>query len=149
MKNKAISENLKSFFLDYVSTITAGAGNDNTEVATDVIDIQGFESGLLNYVYHTTLADTKTLSIAIKIYQSADNSTFDSGTAILSNTVLATGTTGGSTIQGIYQLALDNLNQYKRYVKFGITADLSATGTDTVIAMSNAVLGGFSENPVT
>lgn len=126
--------------------------------------------------YKAVLAATKTLSLAVTMqhdsasgFGTAATATIrrvrhvaqgatgagtvtDLSSAISSGafpaTVVATGDTGGTTERGCLIVDLD-LGGLKEYVRAQVTADLSATGTDTVALSGALSLGGFVEAPIT
>jgi hypothetical protein len=131
--------------------ITAGASaSDGVEVNGEWIDRQGFNSVKVVIVYTTTLAATKTLSIAANLQDATDSSgsgANDFGTAY-SSTVVATGESGGTTEKGVVEFDF-NLLTADRYIRIQFTPDLSAANTDTAEIAAVYVLGGGVENPVT
>ncbi len=140
------ASNVKTAFSDIVASITAGSTYDNVEYLGNEIDITGFESGKLSINYITTLTASETFKVAVKIYQSdASGSGYDSGTALLASTTVATGAKTG--YESTYDLNIPVLSQYKRYAKFGITPDLSKASADTVAFTSSLVLAGAKVSP--
>lgn len=125
--------------------LTAGATEDAVECEGETIDRLGFDSMKLVIGYITTLTDTKTLSFGIKEQQSADGSTWDTATVVQAATVAVT-SDGGGTEMGTVEANI-NLRSKKRYVRYNITPDLSATGTDTAIWTAVTILGGAVELP--
>ncbi len=100
--------------------------------------------------YTTTLAATKTLSLAANLQDATSSSgtgVADFGTA-LAATIVATGDTGGSTETGVVELDFD-VSGADQYVRIQFTPDLNATGTDTASISAIYVLGGADVNPVT
>ncbi len=128
-------------------TATAGGTGDNTKVTGQAIDRLGFESGVLAIAYKAALAEGKTLSFAVEYEESADGSNWDTAVSLQSATVCSTGGTGGSTNHGVVEIDL-NLRPRKRYVRYNVTPDLNATGTDTVTWAGVLVAGGASVKPV-
>ncbi len=72
---------------------------------------------------------------------SADNSAF-TDFATLASAVVATGPSGGGQVVGQVPFAVD-LTNARRYVRINFLPDMSATGTDTGIAVAVAGLAGF------
>jgi len=137
-----------------VSATAAGTG-DATAVTGATIDRLDSNTGSLagsavvSFLFSTTLAATKTLSIgSVYVYQSSDASTWDS-TAYYTQTspgVVATGATGGSTVTGVSSFSVDLLLA-KRYIRVVFTPDISATGTDTATIVAEVTLAGFDRLP--
>lgn len=132
-----------------VDATAAGAG-DATKITGDAIDRLAaggpFESAVVHINWRTSLTAAKTLSLALEVQESADNSNWDTAVALFAATVVATGE----------QTALDGVTEYddvdfytrKRYVRYNVTPDLSHTATDTAIVAYGAVLGGAAKTPV-
>jgi len=129
----------------YKIDIVAGSSTDNVEVTTAVVDRLGYGSGSLIISFNATLASTETISFTVKEQESADNSTWDTAATIQSATVAATGTSGVKT--GVVKLDLDYTSK-KRYIKYLITADLSASATDTADWHAISIIGGADELPI-
>lgn len=125
--------------------LTAGATEDGVEVTGETIDRQGFDSMKLVISYLATLADTKSLSFGIKEQESADGSTWDTATVVQASTAAVT-SDGGTNEAGTVEANI-NLRSKKRYVRYNITPDLSATGTDTAVWTAAAILGGAEALP--
>jgi hypothetical protein len=149
------------------AVITAGAGNDGTEVNGPVIDRNDFpeaRSAKLIISYKAVLAEDKTLSIAANIRHSsasgmspagdhgsatgAATDWFAHGQGGFDEAVVATGGSGGTTERGTVEIPVD-LRGALRYLQAQVTADLSASGTDTVAISAVLVFGGFRDNPPT
>ena len=121
---------------------TAAGTGDNTEVQGASIDRLGYDSAVVVVAYNTSLTADKTLSIAVEIEDSADNSSWDTAVVLQAATVEETGTAGtGSNNTGVVEIPVD-LRGYSRYVRFNFTPDLSHSGTDTVDGICVALLGG-------
>jgi len=145
---------LKGAYALAQATITAGAGNDNVAVNGAVIDLWQWgnsrpRSAVLLIQWTTTLAANKSLSIAAKLQDdtvSAFNGTpADFGTA-LASAIVASGGGGGATVTGVTPYKLPIIGA-RRYVRPTVTADLSATGTDTVALNAILVVAGFDQLP--
>jgi len=126
---------------------TAGGTGDAASVTGLTVDREGFaggslpDSALMSVLYEATLASGKTLSIAYAVQDSADNSNwsdFQTGAAA----VAATGPSGGGTVKSEFNVQV-NLRSARRYVRFNYNPDLSATGTDTAVAVAAGFFGGF------
>lgn len=128
----------------YGGTLTAGGAGDATEVTSPGVDRLGFGSGVLVIAGRTNAAASETLKVTVKISDSADNSSFGSDTTLATAVTIATG--GASAQSFVYELNL-NLASYRRYVRFKITPDLSASGTDTAQWGAAIVLGGAVQKP--
>lgn len=131
------------------SGVAAGTG-DNTELTSAVIDrvptgLAGYASMLLAVCAKVTLASAQTLALTVKIADSADGSTFGSDVTIVNAATVATGVLTNSN--QTYELGI-NLSGYKRYVQFKVTANLSASATDTFVYGCVGVLGGSDRLPV-
>lgn len=129
------------------SLITAGGTGDGVKVNGATIDrlTNRAESLKLAVAGLAALADTKTLSIAVEIQESADASTWDTAVAVEAATVVATGD-GGSNETFCREYDID-LSARKQYVRFNVTPDLSATGTDTAEFIGVAFLAGSDRDP--
>lgn len=144
-----VGELLAARYAKVGAAATAGGTGDATEVDGAWIDRQGFDSLKVVIAYTTTLAATKTLSLAANLQDASDSSgtgAADFGSA-LSATVVATGASGGSTETGVVELDFD-VSGADQYVRIQFTPDLSATGTDTASISAIYVLGGADANPV-
>jgi len=129
--------------------LVAAAGSDNAAKTTDVIDRKGYLSGVLEIPWNATaVTDTKTLSIGVRRFQSADNSAWDAAEVILAPTVVFTA--ANPTLAGTGTVEIDqDLSACKRYVKYEVTADLSHTSVDTACYGCVFILGGADTAPVT
>lgn len=134
------------------ATATAGGAGDATAVAGIAIDRLAGNIPLnaeILLAFTATLAATKTLSIGtVKVEQSADGANWDATAykAFTDPGIVATGQAGGSTEKGVVKLQVD-LRSAKRFVRFGFTPDLSASGTDTATAVAIWNLAGFDRLP--
>ena len=127
-------------------TATAGGTGDATKVTGQAIDRQDFLSGVLAIAFKATLAKDKTISFAVEVQESADGSNFGTAVAVQAAKVAATGGESGSTEYGVVKID-ENLKGRKRHVRYNITPDLSATGTDTLVWGAAFVLGGAVVKP--
>lgn len=135
-------------------TLVAGAGTDNAEQNGAWVDRKGaaygtVQSAKLVITGEATLAQDETLSIAVNIQEATDGSgsgAADFGTA-LASTVVATGDTGGSTEQFTAELDFD-LSGAEQFIRSQITADASASGTDTATYTATWVFFGSDRNPI-
>lgn len=133
--------------------LTAGATEDGVEVTGETVDRMNTSAGamaqscVLAIPYLASLAAAKTIAFKVDIQDSADGSTWNTAEAVQASTVAATGTAGtGSNEAGVVEKEI-NLSQYERYIRFNITPDLSATGTDTAVWSAVCALGGYDYVP--
>lgn len=135
-----------------ITAITAGGAGDATAISGLAIDRGALKmplSAALVISFTATLAATKTLSLGtVKMQDSADGSTFAdySALSIADPGVVATGPTGGGTVNGQVVIPIP-LAGMRQYVKPLFTPDLSATGTDTAMVSAILVFGGFDRSP--
>jgi hypothetical protein len=129
------------------NALTAAGTGDNTTKSGIAIDREALGVGSLplsmvaGALFDATLASGKTLSVAITVSDSADNSSFASY-ATETAVVVATGPSGGGAVSGQHNLPV-NLSSARRYIRVDHLPDLNATGTDTAITRAVAVLAGF------
>ncbi len=146
MIEKNIGAYIKPTFSD-INSFTAGASGDGEYHVGDAIDKMGFESGEFSVAYSAVLASGETLSVAKFYRDSEDNSAWGATTSLLSETVLGTGASGGTTLEGVSNTDVELLNK-NRYIKFIVKPTLSASGTDTLKFASVIILGGSDSIPV-
>jgi hypothetical protein len=134
------------------SGVAAGTG-DNTEITTDGIDLMpvglaGYRNCVLALGYLTSVAQNQTLAVTVKVSDSADNTNWSADTT-LANAVQIEGSTAAATVakKAAYELGVDVASK-KKYVRFKITMNLSASGTDTFVYGAVAVLGAADKLPV-
>jgi hypothetical protein len=97
--------------------------------------------------YTATLAADKSLKLTISVAESSDGTNFDTAVKLKDAVTVATGkATTGSTETGLVEIDI-NLSGYKNYVKFSVTPDLTATGTDTCLVGATFALGGAERIP--
>lgn len=130
------------------AAITAGTGSDNSEITGDSVDIQALAKRPASVCFEipiqATLADTETMTATGLIEKSADGSSWS--TLLASATLLTLLSDGGSTEKGVARMGADIVESDCRYVRYKITPDLSASGTDTMqIGAGVAVFGGVQE----
>lgn len=112
------------------TSVTAGGSGDNTKIIGEKIDRIGYESGLLVINANSTIATTKTLSYAVEIQDSADGTNWNAAVVLQALTVVYTAV--GATTNIVTETPLVvGLAKYGRYVRFNVTPDLNASGTDT------------------
>lgn len=133
-----------------ISALTAGGTGDATAVAGIVIDRKAIGmplNAVLTLAFTAVLAATKTLSFGtVKIQDSADGTTFADFLTFTDPGVVATGPTGGATVNGQVNLAA-NLAGARQYLKVLFTPDLSASSTDTANAVAILGFAGFDRLP--
>ncbi len=124
-----------------ISTLTAGGTGDNAAVVGATIDRVGYGSAAVAVAYTTTLAAADTLSLTVQREVSDDGTAWETATTVQAATVVATGDTGGSTETGVLKLR-ESYENTARYVRYTVTPNLSASGTDTARVACVVVLGG-------
>lgn len=125
----------------------AAATEDNVKVTGESIDRQGYDSCVFALTGSAVLTEAKLANIAVEYQDSADNSTWNTAVALQASTLAATGGTGGTTEDLLVELAL-NLRPRQRYIRFNVTLDLTATGTDTAMWTAACILGGKEATPI-
>jgi hypothetical protein len=126
---------------------TAGATAPVTGVIIDLQAVGPPLSAVVMIVFEAVLAVGKTLKFTYSLATSAaanmsSPTVLKSQDGTLAGTAASgTGGAGGSTVDGILTVPV-NLSAAQRYLQFGFTPVLSATGTDTVTAASLLILGG-------
>lgn len=139
-------------FVSIIPSITAGGSGDNTKVIGATLDRfdggqQHFNSAALSIAYEAALAQGATLSFAVEIQESEDGSTWDTVEEVQASTVAATGPTGGGIVYGCVRLR-ESYEVRSRYIRYNVTPNLSASGTDTAKVAVIAVMGGANTLPV-
>lgn len=128
------------------AALTAAGSGDATTVTGVTIDRLAFGGSMpgsaeLAVLFAATLASGATLSVTFDLQDSADNSNFsDYGTTAA--LVAATGPSGGGTVKGQITQGF-SLMGARRYVRLLFLPDLSATGTDTAVAIGSGFFAGF------
>lgn len=151
-----IGAQLKAALALVPAVITAGAGNDGVEVNGPAIDRfqsafgnSRFLSGKLVIAWSAVLAQAATLTLAANLQDDTvtgfNGTPADFGPA-LASAVVATGPTGGGTVQGVSVIDVD-LAGARQFLRAQITANLSAANTDTVAIAAVLVLGGADQLP--
>lgn len=128
------------------NSLTAAGSGDNTAKTGIAIDRQGRGLGMpfsaiASVLFDATLASGSTMTIAITVSDSADNSTFASY-ATESAATVATGPSGGGVVSGSHSLNVD-LSSAKRYVRVDHVPDLTRGGTDTAVTRAVATIAGW------
>ena len=125
------------------NAVAAGTG-DATAVTGATIDRLGYGSGKAVVSWRTTLAATKTLSLAVEYQDSADGTTWNTAVALQASTVMKTGAATDSVDEVEFSIDFAGL---QRYIRINFTPDLSNTATDTVDIGAVLVLGGAETLP--
>lgn len=125
-------------------SLTAAGTGDATEVTSGAIDRKDFASAVLALCGRTTAANGETLKFTVKIADSDDGVSFSSDTTLLNAVTVVAGAVSAQFFA--YELDLD-LFAYKRYLRFKLTPDLSAAGTDVAAWGAALVLGGANVLP--
>ena len=129
---------------------TAAGSGDNAYIDGDIFDLQAFanqpKSAALIAIFEAALQEDETLSLKTKVEHGDESDLSDAAVysydgAEVDHGVVATGDTGGSTEGGGITRSVD-LRGIKRYFRFSVHQDLSASGTDTNQLM--AAVGFFS-----
>lgn len=145
--SKDIGSHLNAVIAHSGGVIVAGGGADGAEVNGDLIDTQGFDSGVLLIAYEAALASSKTLTVAVQLQHGDDSdagdiedlaATYDVTSRVLTEAETAT--------KGVLAIDID-VSRIKRYFRVQVTPTLSASGTDTAEVTSVLVLGGASDLP--
>jgi hypothetical protein len=142
---KNVTANAQATAAGVAIVLTAGATEDAVEVTGQTIDRLGFRSCALAVNALATLAADKTLAFGVKYQDSSDGSTWNTAVVMQASTVLLTDSGSGSNLHGTLELSLD-LTSLDRYIRFNITPDLNATGTDTAVWTANCTLGGAQDS---
>ncbi len=152
MKAHELNENVKVIASGCVASLTAGGGGDNSELTGEVIDRLGYESCVLAIPFKAVLATGESLAFTVKVAESDDGSSFGADETIASAVTAVTQAAGGTcydTYKLKVKLGADNATApRKRYLKFKVTPNLSASGTDTAIIAAVVLLGGAQTKPV-
>lgn len=131
------------------NSVTAGGTGNNTTKTGIKYDRQAVSGGVgsppLSAVasvdFDATLASGATLSLAITVSDSADNSTF-AAYATNASAVVATGPSGGGAVSGQQNLNV-NLSTARRYVRVDHVPVMSAAGTDTALTRASVLFSGY------
>jgi hypothetical protein len=135
-----------------VNIVAAGTG-DNSAVTGQSIDRcaangRRYEACRLGIEFKAVLAAAATLSVAVELQESSDNSNWDTAEALQASTVAATGPGGGGTVHGVLEFPVQ-LSGRKQYIRFNFTPDLSAGSVDTAVLGACAAMGGCDRLPTT
>jgi hypothetical protein len=161
---------LETFNAQDPAVITAGAGNDGVAVDGNVCDRSALHAGQMPQSaklvinYKAVLASSETLSITATLKHCATSGgTYAALTALRGRHVKSDGTitaitlssgaipatvvaTGSATLRGTVELDVP-LSIANQYLRSTVTANLSASGTDTVALSAVLVLGGSDVCP--
>ena len=141
-------------------TITAGAGNDGSEVDGLTVDRLGGattagetrlsdrgQSAAVVVGYSATLASDETLTIAATLQDSPNGSAWTDIPDGADVSDVITDPTTGATYTGAMVFRFPDFHLRDRYVRGQFTATLSASGTDTCIYGAVLVVGNLQELP--
>lgn len=131
---------------DPIQTVAA-ATEDGVKVTGESVDTEGYMSAVFVLAGQAVLQDTKLATFTVEYQTSPDNSTWATAVAFLAATALATGDTGGTTEDILSKTGL-NVAALPRYIRFNVTLDLNASGTDYASWVATCVLGGKEAMPV-
>lgn len=139
-----------ALYASAAAAATAAGTGDAATTTGKTIDRQALgasmpRSALFSTLFDATLASGKTLSLAYAVQDSPDGtnwSDYQTG----ASAVVSTGPSGGGAVAGQFNVQSD-LNSARRFVRYNSAPDLNATGTDTAVTRSVAVLGGFDRLP--
>lgn len=147
-RERDIGSYITARFADQIDAVAAGTGDATESSGPYTQRPDGAQSCKLVIAWEAVLTEAKTLSLAVNIQDaSASDGTGvgDFGTA-LAATVVATGGSGGSTVQGVTELDF-NLAGAKEYLRSQITPDLNHSGTDTLRLSAVWIFGGTASLP--
>lgn len=134
---------------DAPSLVTAGGTGDNSKVTGQTIDRKSgtalAHSAVVCTAWLAALTDTKTLSLAHEIQESADGSSWDTAEEIEAAAVKQTAT-ATTNYRGEDEHKISLIGR-KRYFRINVTPNLSNTGTDTMSFHTVAALTGWDQNP--
>lgn len=143
---------VRSVYGEIIVPATAGAGTDNVKLTTGEIDrvdattLGLARSAIVQVTYKPNLAAGETLSLTIGILDCAASSgSYSAATALLAKTAVKT---GASTAGDVYELRVD-LTPFERFIKFEVTPDLGASGTDTLSGTVTVALLDNNIQPTT
>lgn len=119
---------------------TAGGTGDATKVTGDKIIKTGYNSCLLTILGSATIGDTESIAYAVEIQDSADGSSWNTAVVLKTETTVFTSDGGDTATSFTVPLGVD-ISQYNKYIRFNITPNLSASGTDTCNWNAVAILG--------
>lgn len=131
------------------SVITAAGALDNVEVQGQTINRKNgtalAHSAVIATGWLAALTNAKTLSLAHEYEDSDDDVTYNTAVAIEAATVKQTATST-TNFRGVDEHDL-SLNALAQYFRINVTADLNASGTDTVLFFTIVTLGGWTQIP--
>ena len=127
--------------------LTDAQPEDNNKLTSAAIDRMGYDSAVLAIPGVAHLADTKTLTFAVGILESDDNSSWDAEAVLQAATIAYTGI--GTHLPTGFCVELNiTLKTRKRYFKITITPATNAGG-DTATWAAAVILGGKESLPAT
>jgi hypothetical protein len=156
---RSIGELIDLEALSSVLSWTAGGASDSVTWTGLTIDRGGFLgqpmplSADVDVYWSAKLASGATLALTLDLQHSPDNSTWTDFATVAAATV-ATGPSGGGTLQGVTRMAITSSNRpagtpgvdlksAKRYVRLNVLSHLSATVTDTAVIAAVGVFAGY------
>ena len=148
MKSRSTFEEVIALTTGIVGTLTAAGSGDNVEIVGTAVDTLDAMSAKLNIQYKATLAAGKSLIVTTKIADSDDGVTFGADTTLQTTVKIAT-SAAGATVHGVSELKIDleAVTVRKRFLRFKITPDLDASGTDTATIAATLEVGGLRTAP--
>jgi hypothetical protein len=134
------------------TALTAGGGGDNTAINGTTIQLstlfpnnQRAESVALLLGGKATVASSQTLRVTVTLQESVDGTTWTNlvtGTATVGPVTVVNGVTTAADWQ--YEFGWDLTKVTQDRLRFVVTPDLSASGTDTANVFGVVVFGGLS-----
>ncbi len=129
--------------------ILAASTGDGVKATGQTVDRKSGTALAMSAVIATgwfvDLTDTKSLSFAIEIQESANDSDWDAAEVIQAATVaqLAVATTA---YRGVVENSLDLMDR-QRYFRINVTPELSAASADELTYHTTAILTGYNQIP--
>lgn len=112
------------------SLITAAGTGDAVKVTGETIDLVNHgDSGLLVVTGMASITATKALTMAAELQESSDGSSWDTAEVVYAATTVASATGENHFAKA----SAITLKGRKRYIRFNLTPDLTAAGTDTAV----------------
>jgi len=151
MRDRSIGELVLAKNAGLPTAVTAAGTGDATEVDGSTIDRQALGSRMdsVQLVVHgnVTLTSGKTLSIAMNLQDSPDDSTWTDFGDVQASTVVVTATGGALTASDFADFINRDIRGANRYIRAQWTPDLNHTGTDTAMVAGTLIFGGAEELP--
>jgi hypothetical protein len=122
---------LKPFIASGDAAVAADGTHDNVEMTGESILLNGdYSSGKLVIGWKAAIATAATLKFAVQHQDSTDGSSWDTAVIDVAATIVKTAA-AGAVFNGVQEYDY-KLTASKKYIRFNITADLSAGSVDTV-----------------